>query len=98
MRHDDLQGLGVQVLAVSVDHLPALRVFDAAMAEFPFPLLADWHRGICRAYGVLNEESQAARRVLMLCDAQGKVRYLVDDFDPIKHPERLDELMRAARG
>jgi peroxiredoxin len=81
-----------------VDHLAALRVFDAALAQFPFPLLADWHRGICRAYGVLNEESQAARRVLMLCDAQGTVRHVVDDFDPQKHPERLDELIRVAGG
>jgi peroxiredoxin len=95
-RHDDLQGLGVQVAGVSVDHLPALRVFDAAMAQFPFPLLADWHRGICRAYGVLNEESQAARRVLVLCDAQGIIRHVVDDFDPRQQPERLDEVIMAA--
>lgn len=86
------------MLGVSVDHLPALRVFDAALAQFPFPLLADWHRGICRAYGVLNEESQAARRVLMLCDGLGKVRYVVEDFDPVKDAARIDELMRVVRG
>lgn len=53
-RHRDLQGLGVA--AISVDHLPALGVFDAALALFPFPLAADWNRGICRGNGVQNEE------------------------------------------
>lgn len=94
-RHEDLQGLGVQVVAISVDHLPALRVFDAAHSRFPFPLAADWHRGICRAYGVLNEESQAARRVLVLCDAAGTVRQVVDEFHPSQRG-RLDDLIRTA--
>lgn len=95
-RHKDLHGLGVKVIGLSVDHLPALRVFDSAMSQFPFPLAADWHRGICRAYGVLNEESQVARRVLMLCDGSGIVRHTVDDFDPAQ-PDRLDQLMETAR-
>jgi peroxiredoxin len=94
-RHQDLQGLGVQVVGISVDHLPALRVFDAAQAQFPFPLAADWHRGICRAYGVLNEEQQTARRVLMLCDPDGAVRHVVDNFDPEK-PAQLQGLVEAA--
>jgi peroxiredoxin len=96
-RHKDLQGLEVQVLGVSVDHLPSLKVFDAALSQFPFPLAADWHRGICRQYGVLDEEKQAARRVLMLCDAQGVVRQAVMDFDPAR-PEDLDALVQAAKG
>lgn len=95
-RHQDLQGLGVQVVGISVDHVAALRVFDAALAQFPFPLAADWHRGICRAYGVLNEESQAARRVLALYDASAVLRTAVDPFDPAK-PEQLDGLLAAAR-
>lgn len=96
MRHQDLQGLGVQVVGISVDHVASLRVFDAALARLPFPLAADWHRGICRAYGVLNEESQAARRVLMLCDPAGTVRHVVDDFDPAR-PEQLQALIDQAR-
>lgn len=95
-RHKDLQGLGVQVVGVSVDHLPALRVFDAAMAQFPFPLAADWHRGICRAYGVLDEEKQVARRVLMLCDEQTLVRHVVDDFKP-DQTDRFEALLETAR-
>lgn len=92
-RHKDLQGL--EVIGISVDHLPALRVFDAALAQFPYPLAADWHRGICRAFGVLNEESQAARRVLMLCDGQGVVRHVVENFHP-QETGRLDELLGVA--
>ena len=94
-RQTDLQGLGVELCAISVDHLPALRGIDAAQSRFPFPLAADWHRGICRGYGVLDEESQVARRVLMLCDGQGVVRDTVVDF----HPEtvgRLDALVHTA--
>ena len=95
-RHQDLQGLGVQVVAISVDHVAALRVFDAALARFPFPLAADWHRGICRAYGVLNEETQAARRVLALYDDKAVLREMVDPFDPAV-PEPFEGLLAAAR-
>lgn len=94
-RHQDLQGLGVQVVAISVDHVAALRVFDAALAQFPFPLAADWHRGICRAYGVLNEESQAARRVLALYDGAAVLRAAADPFDPAV-PVQLEGLVTAA--
>lgn len=89
-RHKDLQGL--EVIGVSVDHLPALRVFDAALGQLPFPLAADWHRGICRAFGVLDEEKQTARRVLMLCDGEGKVAHVVENFHP-QEGARLDQLL-----
>lgn len=94
-RHNDLQGLGVQVVAISVDHIASLRVFDAAVGRFPFPLAADWHRGICRAYGVLDEAKQAARRVLMLCDHRALVQHVVDDFEP-SQGERFEALLQAA--
>ena len=94
-RHKDLQGLGVQVVGISVDHLPALKVFDKALAEFPFPLAADWHRGICRQYGVLDEEQQVARRVLVLCDQGAIIRHVVDQFTP-DQIQRLDQLIAAA--
>lgn len=81
-------------MAISVDHLPAQRVFNAASGQFPFPLAADWHRGICRSYGVLDEEHQTARRVLMLCDEQSIIRHVVDNFDPSR-PELLDQLLHA---
>lgn len=93
-RHKELESLGAQVLGISVDHLPAMRVFDAAHSHFPFPLAADWHRGICRQYGVLDEESQAARRVLALCDESLTIRQVVWDFDPTK-PEMMDPIFRA---
>lgn len=95
-RQKELEALGVQVLGLSVDHLPAMRVFDAAHSHFPFPLAADWHRGICRQYGVLNEESQAARRVLALCDGQSIVRQIVWDFDPTR-PAMMDPIWQALR-
>jgi alkyl hydroperoxide reductase subunit AhpC len=94
-RHEHLQGLGVKTLAISVDHLPALRVFDSAAAQFPFPLAADWHRGICRHYGVLDEEKQAARRVLTLVDKQSVIRHVVMDFTP-EQTDQLDGLMNVA--
>ncbi|MFZ5817729.1 MAG: redoxin domain-containing protein [Bacillota bacterium] len=96
-RHKDLQGLGVEVVAISVDHLPALKVFDKALAEFPFPLAADWHRGICRQYGFLDEEQQVSRRALLLCDGQAVVRHVVDHFLP-GQTDRLEGLLATARG
>lgn len=95
-RYRDLQGLGVQAVGVSVDSLPSLRVFDAAMAQFPFPLASDWLRGICREYGVLDEAKQTARRVLVLADSQAIVRHVVEDFRP-EQTARLDELIAVAR-
>lgn len=95
--HKDLQGLGVKTVGISVDHLPALRVFDASHSGFPFPLAADWHRGICREYGVLNEKSQVARRALILCDGEGVVRHVVDDFDPQTQMDRFQEMIKTAR-
>lgn len=83
-------------MGLSVDHLPALRVFNAALAQFPFPLAADWHRGICQAFGVLNEEQQTARRVLMLCDKEGRVRKVLDNFSP-DQTDRFEELLAAAK-
>lgn len=95
-RYQDLQGLGVRVVAISVDHVASLRVYDAALARFPFPLAADWHRGICRQYGVLNEVSQAARRVFMLFDREARLQHVVDDFDP-ERPEPFEALIAAAQ-
>lgn len=86
----------MQVVGISVDHVAALRVFDAALAQFPFPLAADWHRGICRAYGVLNEEAQAARRVFALYDGEAVLRAAVDPYDPVV-PGQLEGLLEAAR-
>ncbi|MFZ5827308.1 MAG: redoxin domain-containing protein [Bacillota bacterium] len=95
-RHKDLQGLGVQTIGISVDHLPSLKVFDAAMAEFPFPLASDWHRSICRRYDVLDEEKQVARRTLVLCDDRAIVRHVVEDFTPQQH-DRFEGLLATAR-
>ncbi len=95
-RHKDLQGLGVEVVAISVDHLPSLKVFDKALAEFPFPLAADWLRGVTRQFGVLDEEQQVARRVLLLCDRQAVVHHVVDDFRP-EQADRFAKLMDVAR-
>lgn len=97
-RHKDLQGLGVRVLGVSVDHLPALRVFTAANSMFPFPLAADWHRGIAREYGVLDEEKQVARRTLFLFDRDAQVRFVAPDFHPEEQMDRFEDLLQVARG
>jgi len=83
-------------VAISVDHLPALTVMNAALARFPFPLAADWHRGICRGYGVLDEQKQAARRVLMLFDREGSLRQILPDIDPTQ-PDLLEPLFETAR-
>lgn len=95
-RHKDLQGLGVQAVAVSVDHLPAQKVFHAAMAEFPFPLAADWLKQMSRDYDVLEPKNLTARRVFYLIDGAAVVRHAVVDFDPA-HPETLDALVNTAR-
>jgi mycoredoxin-dependent peroxiredoxin len=66
----------VQVLAVSVDPLFALRAWAEAQ-NYRFPLLSDFwpHGKVAQDYGVFNERSGAAVRGTFLVDKEGIVRF-----------------------
>ena len=73
------ESLNAQVLATSVDSLYALGKFKLEQ-NLNFPLLSDFNREVCRAYGALHESfafgmQGVAKRSAFLIDAQGYVRY-----------------------
>jgi peroxiredoxin len=72
-RFDDA---GVQVAALSCDPVPALRAWSDAGA-FPFPLLSDFwpHGAASRALGAFDEELGVSRRLSLLVDGTGAVRW-----------------------
>lgn len=67
---------GVQVLGVSVDHPPALKVWSI-QEGYLFPLLSDYwpHGEVSQAYGAFNEVNGAANRATFLIDRDGIVRF-----------------------
>ena len=66
----------VQVLAVSVDHVFALKAW-ANQEGYQFPLLSDFwpHGEVAKAYGVFNADRGMAVRGTFLVDKAGVVRF-----------------------
>lgn len=81
----DFRQANAEVLAVSVDskfsHLAWIK--SGALDKLDYPLLSDFSKQVARAYGVLNEESSAARRGLFIIDPSGVVQYQVVHSDKI---------------
>lgn len=77
---DELPTLGddVEVLAVSVDSMFALRAW-ADQEHYQFPLLSDFwpHGETARRYGVFDEDRGVALRGTFIIDAEGVVRWKV---------------------
>ncbi|WP_067458521.1 peroxiredoxin [Actinomadura macra] len=83
---DELPTLGgedVQVLAVSVDSMFALRAW-AEQERYEFPLLSDFwpHGGTAQRYGVFDAERGLATRGTFIIDTQGVVRWKVENAIP----------------
>jgi peroxiredoxin len=73
-----LQNDETQVLAVSCDTVPTLRVF-AEREGLDFPLLSDFwpHGDVANAYGVFNDALGATERGTFVIDRSGVVRWSV---------------------
>ena len=95
--HQQFEKNGVQILAISVDHIWAHKAYAKSLGDLPFPLLADWDKSVSRAYGVLREETGAARRSLFLLDYRGYVRWRNPAYD-WKSAEQYSELIEASLG
>jgi peroxiredoxin len=67
-----------QLLAVSNDSVPTLRVF-AEQEGLEYPLLSDFwpHGNVSRAYGVFDEDKGCAVRGTFIIDKEGVVRWTV---------------------
>lgn len=67
----------VQIVSISVDSVPAHKVF-ADQNGFEFPLLADFwpHGAVARSYGVFDDLHGIAGRGTFLVDVDGVVRWV----------------------
>lgn len=88
----DFEKTGAKILAVSTDDVASHEHFRVRCA-FPFPLLADSDKEVCRAYGVLNLLGMAQRAVYIL-DEEGVIRFADKTFPAwyIKPDRLLQEL------
>ena len=89
-------GIGAQVIGISVDSLFTLEKFKKEQ-EYNFPLLSDWNKETCRAFGAMYEDfvlemKGVAKRAAFVIDGNGIVQYAevldsagdLPNFDKIK--------------
>jgi thioredoxin-dependent peroxiredoxin len=87
------------VLGISGDTLAAHEKFKAKM-EFPFELLADEDRAVCKLYDVIREKSLYGRKFMgierstFLIDAKG---VLQKEWRKVKVKGHADEVLAAAQ-
>lgn len=91
-RSPEITGLGGQVLGIAVTATFSQQAFARSL-DLDFPLLSDWDRTVCGAYGVRYDawkgHSGLAKRSLFVVDRAGIVRYrwstddaaVIPDFD-----------------
>jgi len=82
---DEFGKASADVLAVSADskfsHLAWLN--SDALGKIGYPLLSDFTKQTARAYGVLDENTGAARRGLFIIDPAGVIQYQVVHGDKV---------------
>jgi len=69
----EFKALNAQILGISIDSRHSHKAF-AEHLGLEFPLLSDFDKQVCRAYGVLREGG-FAERALFVIDRQGVIRY-----------------------
>jgi peroxiredoxin len=98
-RADEIRGLGGTVLGVAVTATFSQLAFADSLG-IDFPLLSDWDRTVCSAYGVRYDvwkgHAGLAKRSLFVVDRGGTVRYSWVTDDALVLPD-LDAAMDALR-
>jgi thioredoxin-dependent peroxiredoxin len=90
-QYQNIRELGAEVLGVSVDNVVSHQHFTQKFS-LPFQLVADSDKSITKAYGVLNEKSNMARRVTFIIDEKGVVEKV---FDPVKADAHTQQVIDA---
>jgi len=75
--------LNVQVLGISVDHVPSLKAWAESLGGIIYPLLSDFwpHGEVAQKYGVLRADGRAERAIFII-DKQGILQYIdIHDID-----------------
>jgi len=84
---DVFRDLGVQVIAINPQSESSHQKF-ADKHRFPFPVVADADKRVCREYGALNFLGMA-KRALVLIGRDGVIKWRRTDF-PIFHQTAAD--------
>jgi peroxiredoxin Q/BCP len=64
-----------EVFGVSIDAPPSNNEF-AKKLGLSFRLLSDMQRTVLKEYGILNDQSQFARRTTFVVDKEGKIQHI----------------------
>lgn len=98
-RAPEIRALGAEVLAVAVTATFSQQAFAASLGV-DFPLLSDWDRTVCAAYGVRYDvwkgHTGLAKRAVLVIDRGGTVRYRWVTDDALVLPD-LDAVVAALR-
>lgn len=76
-----IQAADGEVVEISADSIPSHRRWVEDLGGVPFPMLADFTKQTCRAFGALNEERGTPIRSVFVVDKGGVVRYKNPAFD-----------------
>ena len=75
--------MNVQVLGISVDHVPCLKAWAESLGGITFPLLSDFwpHGEVAEKFGVLREDGSSERAIFII-DKDGIIQYIdIHDID-----------------
>jgi len=93
-QYQKVRELNAEVLGVSVDSVESHQKFTDKF-HLPFQLVADPDKSITKAYGVLNDKSNMARRVTFIIDEQGKIAKVFETVKPADHPAEVLQALKA---
>ena len=88
-----LQGLGAEIVGVSLDSVESHRKFRDKY-HLPFPLLSDKDKRIATAYGVLKEGGTSTSRVTFIIDKKGKVAKIFPKVDVTIHTSEVTAALK----
>ncbi len=76
--------MNVQVLGISIDHIPVLKAWAEDIGGITFPLVSDFwpHGEVTRKFGVFREDEGISERAIFIIDKEGIIQYVdVHDID-----------------
>lgn len=81
--------LNVQLLGLSIDHVPCLKAWAESLGGISYPLLSDFwpHGKVAQKYGVLRAEGFTERAIFII-DEEGVIRF-IDIHDIEDEPSNI---------
>jgi len=72
----DFEAANTQVVGISTDSIYSHEAWAKSLGGIPYPLLADIHREVVKAYGLHWPELNANYRAAFVVDKQGTIRFV----------------------